>query len=426
MCRTAAIAIALVVGCATPRIAAAQAINCNPTGQVLATRDVMDAFYLWYDKMPSVDPARFDSPEAYLDAVRYRPIDSSFSWMTSREAYEAFFKSSQSAGIGIVTTVRGNELRVLEVFPGSAGADAGMSRGDRIVEINRQPVATLIANEEIDAVFDHTEEGAALDMVFVTAAGIRREAHILRRTYTIPPVSHTNVYVVEGKRVGYIFFRNFVEPSIDALDKAFATLANERLDDLVLDLRYNGGGLVSVAQHLASYIGGARTEGQVFSEYFHNDKQVSRNHTIRFEKKPEVAPFNRLIVITTGWSASASELVINALRPFMPVIVIGDRTYGKPVGQFVFTFCDKAFAPVTFVLRNANGEGDFFNGFAPTCSAGDDVNFQLGDPGEASLKEALVFAATGACAPKPAGARQTVERSRLKKADGWQSVVNAH
>ena len=93
-----------------------------------------------------------------------------------------------------------------------------------------------------------------------------------------------------------------------------------------------------------------------------------------------MAPFDRLIVITTGSSASASELVINALRPFMPVILIGDRTYGKPVGQRVFTFCDKALAPVSFVLRNANGEGDFFGGFAPTCRAADDVNFSSGIP----------------------------------------------
>jgi hypothetical protein len=118
--------------------------------------------------------------------------------------------------------------------------------------------------------------------------------------------------------------------------------------------------------------------------------------------------------------------VINALRPFMPVILIGDRTYGKPVGQRVFTFCDKAIAPVSFVPRNADGEGDFFEGFAPTCIAGDDLNFQIGDPNEASLKEALVFAGNGACSPTPAGARQTVDRARPEKVEGWQSVVNAY
>ncbi len=426
MFRTVAIVVVLAVTCAAPRATAAQTINCDTTGKVLHTRDVMDRFYLWYDRMPAVDAARFDSPEAFLEAVRYRPIDNSFSWVTSRESYEALFRSSQSVGIGISTVVQGSDLRVRQVFPDSAGADAGLSRGDRIVEINRQAVSTLIASGQVNSAFGGAEEGVGVDIAFITTAGTRRTAHVVKRPYTIPTLSHTRVYTAGGRRVGYIFFRNFVEPSFEAIDAAFATLGAERIDDLVLDLRYNGGGLVNVAQHLASYIGGVRTEGQIFGEYFHNDKQAALNRILRFEKKPGVAPFDRLIVITTRASASASELVINALRPFMPVILIGDRTHGKPVGQGVFTFCDKALAPVAFVLRNANGEGDFFEGFAPTCAAADDLNFQIGDPNEASLKEALVFAGTGACSPRPAGTQQRVERARTEKTEGWQSVVNAH
>jgi C-terminal processing protease CtpA/Prc len=423
MFRLAATLVVLVIACAAPRAIAAQTINCDTTGKVLHTRDVMDRFYLWYDRMPAVDAARYDSAEAYLEAVRYRPIDNSFSWITSRESYEALFRSSQSVGIGISTVVQGSDLRVRQVFPDSAGADAGLSRGDRIVEINRQAVSMLIASGQIDSAFG---EGVDVDIAFITIDGTRRTAHIAKRPYTIPTLSHTRVYTAGGRRVGYIFLRNFVEPSFEAIDAAFATLGVERIDDLVLDLRYNGGGLVNVAQHLASYIGGVRTEGQIFGEYFHNDKQAALNRILRFEKKPAVTPFDRLIVITTRASASASELVINALRPFMPVILIGDRTYGKPVGQGVFTFCDKALAPVAFVLRNANGEGDFFEGFAPTCAAADDLDFQIGDPHEASLKEALVFAGTGACSQRPAGARQAVGSARPERVDGWQSVVNAH
>jgi C-terminal processing protease CtpA/Prc len=426
MFRTAAVAIVVALGMATVEPVAARTVNCDTTGKVLYARDVMDDFYYWYDRMPVVDFARYDSPEAYLEAVRFRPIDDRFSWIAPRESYEELVHSSQSVGIGISTAVRGSDLFVLQVFPDSAGADAGMSRGDRIVEINGRPVSTIIADGMSDSAFGPSEEGVEVDIAFITAVGAHRTAHTVKRPYTIPTVSYTRIYTVGSRRVGYIFLRNFVEPSVQALDQAFATLASDRIDDLVLDLRYNGGGLVSVAQHLASYIGGARTEGQVFAEYLHNGKQVRLNRTLRFEKKPAVAPFDRLIVIATGWSASASELVINALRPFMPVILIGERTYGKPVGQFVFTYCDKALAPVTFTLRNANGEGDFFGGFAPTCPAADGLEFQLGDPNEASLKEALVFAATGACTQRPAGTRQTIERVYTEKSEGWQSVVNAH
>jgi C-terminal processing protease CtpA/Prc len=138
------------------------------------------------------------------------------------------------------------------------------------------------------------------------------------------------------------------------------------VDDLVLDLRYNGGGLVNVAQHLASYIGGIRTDGQVFAEYFHNDKNAFRNRILQFEPKPGRLTLDRLIVVTTRGSASASELVINALRPFMPVVVIGDTTYGKPVGQYAIGFCDKLLAPVSFSLRNADGRATSSTALLPT------------------------------------------------------------
>ena len=250
---------------------------------------------------------------------------------------------------------------------------------------------------------------------------------LVKRLVTIPTVSMTRVYQIAGRRIGYIFFRNFVEPSYDALETAFTELSAARVDDLVLDLRYNGGGLVNVAQHLASYIGGRRTEGLVFAEYFHNDKNAFRNKAIRFVPKAQRLTLDRLIVVTTHASASASELVINALRPFMPVVVVGATTYGKPVGQYGVAFCDKLLAPVSFALRNADGQGDFFDGFAPDCPAPDDLGHQLGDAGEESLKEALTFATTNACSPRPVIPQaKGVGVRRAARVLGWQSLVNAY
>ena len=119
--------------------------------------------------------------------------------------------------------------------------------------------------------------------------------------------------------------------------------------------------------------------------------------------------------------------MINALRPFMPVVVIGGRTYGKPVGQYGIEFCDKLLAPVSFALRNADGQGDFFDGFPPDCAAPDDADHQLGDPEEGSLKEALTFATTGACSARPLTpqTKAAIQR-RAPRALGWQSLVNAY
>jgi carboxyl-terminal processing protease len=191
-------------------------------------------------------------------------------------------------------------------------------------------------------------------------------------------------------------------------------------------MRYNGGGLVAVARHLASIIGGSRTRDQVFAQYVHNDRNVRRNQVLRFEEGAAGPGFERLIVITTRASASASELVINALRPFIPVVIIGDRTYGKPVGQYQVNFCDKMLAPVSFTVRNANGEGDYFEGLAPDCLATDDIQHELGDPEEASLREAMMFAATGACTTRPSDVQRHVNARPASRARGWQSIVNAY
>jgi C-terminal peptidase prc len=387
----------------------------------------MSDIYLWYSTMPTVNPTSFDSPEAYLDAVRYKMLDSTFSYITSRAANDAFYSDSQFIGLGLSTTLNGTEMRVLQVFPDSPAEEAGLARGDRITEIGGRQVSALVASGEIGTAFGASEIGVETDIVFVNGAAASRAIHMVKRLVTIPTVSLTRIYNVGGRRIGYIFFRNFVEPSYAALDAAFAELSAANVNDLVLDLRYNGGGLVNVAQYLSGYIGGKRTEGLVFAEYFHNDKNTFRNHTLRFENKPQALTLDRLIVVTTGGSASASELVINALRPFIPVTVIGSRTYGKPVGQYGISFCDKLLAPVSFALRNANGQGDFYDGFAPDCPAPDDADHQLGDPEEASLKEALAFASNGACSAR-ALTQQGKSRIEVRqpRALGWQSLVNAY
>ena len=185
-----------------------------------------------------------------------------------------------------------------------------------------------------------------------------------------------------------------------------------------------------MAQHLASLIGGERTAGHVLAEYVHNDKRRDLNQTIRFQPKPNALNLQRLVVITTRASASASEFVVNGLRPYIPVVIVGDRTYGKPVGQYRFPFCDKVLNAVAFVLRNARGEADYFDGLPPTCPAGDQIDRQLGDPEEASLKEAFVYLRTGACTPPPpietpvpTGLRAA--RTVIQPTDGWQQLLGA-
>lgn len=424
-----------VLSALTPATVEAQA-SCSVPSQNRWVRDALVDLYYWNRELPNLNPAPFPSSQAYLEAVRYQPLDATYSYIANRAEQDALFSTSQFIGLGMNTPFDGVELRVSEVYPESPAAEAGIKRGDRFLTINGRTIAAIAEAGEIATAFGPHEEGLEVTVEWRPVEGPDRRATLKKRAVVIPPVTVTRLFEVDGRKVGYVALRNFVEPSTEALDNAFTALRDAGATELVLDLRYNGGGLVTVAQHLASLIGGQRTTGQVFAEYVHNDRHRELNRQIRFEAKTNALNLSRLVVITTRASASASEQIVNGLRPYMPVVIVGDRTFGKPVGQYALPFCDKVLNAVSFVLRNANGEADFFTGLAPTCPAGDALDRQLGDPEEASLKEAFVYLRTGACTPPPpptpmptepqgqAGLRRI--RSAIQPTDGWQQLLGAH
>lgn len=407
--------------------------SCSTLGEVSFVRDALQDIYFWYKQLPNPDPAGFASPEAYLEAVRYKTLDTTFSYIANKAESAAFFSESQFIGLGI-STLRsgGTELRIAQVFPDSPASEAGFERGDSVLTINGKAVPDLLRTGEIETIFGPSQIGVVVTMTWRTLAGDSRAASLTKRAVTIPTVSVTQVYDLRrGPRVGYVFFRNFVQPSTAALNTAFRTLKDAGAEELVLDLRYNGGGLVSVAQHLGSLIGGPATNGQVFIEFFHNDKNQTKNSVLRFDVPAEAIGFSRVVVITTRGSASASEGVINGLRPFMPVTLVGDTTYGKPVGQYGYDFCDKTLYPVAFETRNARGEGDYFAGIPADCAAADDLDHQVGDADEASLSEALEYLRTGTCT---AAASSALKAHAAREAryghgqpkDGWRQLVGAY
>ena len=268
--------IGLTVALLCPSLASAQQngpSSCTTTSQNLWVRDQLNTYYYWYQFMPpGVNAARFDSPEAYLEAVRYRPIDNSFSFITDAASNDAFYSDSQFIGYGFGNQTTATEIRVLQVYDDSPASEAGLSRGDRITSVNGRSVPELVADGTIGGAFGVAQIGVATTIEWETLAGERRNARMIKRLVTIPTVSLTSVVDIDGRKVGYLFFRNFVEPSTAALTDAFAALKAAGATELVLDLRYNGGGRVDVAVHLASLIGGTRTDGQVMLNYVHNDK----------------------------------------------------------------------------------------------------------------------------------------------------------
>jgi C-terminal processing protease CtpA/Prc len=183
-------------------------------------------------------------------------------------------------------------------------------------------------------------------------------------------------------------FTTFVRPGEDELRQAFTSFQEAGVQRLVIDLRYNSGGLLSTAALLGSLIdGGAAGEPLIIETY--NDKNQSLNRARLMFETPEAVSVPEVVFLATGRTASASEQVINGLSPYLNVRMVGSRTLGKPVGADSWVHCDYAIAPITFHSLNAAGQGDYFNGIQPECEVPDDLLHRLGDPEEAQLQAAL-------------------------------------
>ena len=195
-------------------------------------------------------------------------------------------------------------------------------------------------------------------------------------------------------RVGYLHFRNFVQPSVEALNTAFtaAQRPGRHRARARPALQRRRARLGRAAPRGPDRGAAARRPGV---RAVHPQRQADEpQHGLQASRRSRRrSPSRRLVVIATRGSASASEAIINGLRPYMDVKVVGDTTYGKPVGQYGFDFCDKVLYPVAFLVTNARGQADYFSGIPADCAAADDVDHALASPQEASLAEALYVAA---------------------------------
>jgi C-terminal processing protease CtpA/Prc len=389
------------------------------------TRD----WYLYQDLLPAtVDPAAFDTADALLAALtaeaRSRDMDRGWSFLASLSQSRAFNTTGASAGFGIQfmqPDAGAARLFLSDVYEDAPAFEAGFARGDEILAIGRSaaalvPLATLLADAAAwaDAIGPSTP-GVTRTFRVRTAAGVEATRTMTKREYALRPVPpHRLLPLPSGGQAGYVALRTFIGTADAQLRQAFAAFQAAGVTRVIVDLRYNGGGLVSTATTLASLASAGRANQPMFRFDF-NDNHPEEDQDVPFRAETSAIAATRIAFITTGGSASASELVPNVLEPYLhdQVALVGGRTYGKPVGQVPWDLeaCDLAFYLVSFRLANAEGEGDYFTGLpdesgrfvGPLCEAADDLARPLGDPAEASTAAALHFLDTGACpAPAPA------------------------
>ena len=197
---------------------------------------------------------------------------------------------------------------------------------------------------------------------------------------------------------GYIELATFVSTADPEFDTVFGEFRANNVTDVIIDMRYNGGGLVSTAELLGDYLGGLVAENLVFSNTeFNADRAGANDDSEFFERRGNSISLSRLVVIATRATASASELVTNSMVPHVAVAIVGNRTFGKPVGQVGLEFCDKILRPTAFKTTNADGFGDYFDGLPADCAAADDLNFAVGDDADPNMVAAMTWMDTGGC-----------------------------
>lgn len=400
---------------------------CDEGARKQFVLDVTREWYLFDDLLPaSVNLADHADAEALLDALtaaaRAEGKDRYFSYLTTPAAENSLLGEGQFIGFGLRTrTDPVNRPMILEVFEGSPAADAGIARGDEIVAVDSGsgfvPVSQLLADgtTTISDVLGPAETGLRRGLRLLRD-GATREVSIVKRTVTIDPVPNTYGTLVLPQPgtpgVGYLNLRTYIATADAQLRDAFAEFRALGIRDFIVDLRYNGGGLVNTAQLLNDLLGGGRAATDVQFQMVYNTRKSQRNATYYFRPAAQSVQPVRVAFLTTGGTASASEINVNSMVPWVEVAIVGANTLGKPVGQDAFDLsaCSDRLRLVTFKTVNAAGNGDYYGGLAGSvpfaCAAEDDVAQPLGSAAETMVSAALGWLGTGTCAPMAATARQ--------------------
>lgn len=348
--------------------------------------DIFHDWYFWLYQVPELDPNSYSSNEDLVEALMYKELDR-WSFVADLDLYKALFEQAETKGYGLgMSLTQDDRLMVRFTYAKAPMGLAGVDRGWEIIRINDVPVMQI---PDLLAAFD---SDSPVKFTFVTINNDTVEHTMTRTDYKMNTVLHRSVIETAGLKVGYLVFESFLQPSAKELEEAFSFFKQENIDELVVDLRYNGGGYLNIAIYLEELIGGDEIVGKLLAQIIHNQNHSNADKFFGVEGSSLSVNLDRLFFITTSSSASASEMVINGMFPFKEVVVIGRRTHGKPVGMEVFEDSVKyniALAPITYKLLNANDEGDYFDGIPVDYEVADDIFKAWGDPDEACLQRAL-------------------------------------
>lgn len=404
-------------------------------------RAYFDEAYLWRDEVPRVDPTAYsgsnvyDTLDSYFEALKSpQRTDSGarrdrFSFTYETAKWKAMSENATEAGYGIewssASTTPPRRLRIAYVEPGTPAASAGLLRGDELVSVDGTDADTP-TSAGVDVLNEGlypSSTGTSHAFVF-RRNGVELSRSLASATITRNPVPQARVLTLtNGARAGYLLFNDHNLPAEQLLINAVRDFRTQGVSELVLDLRYNGGGYLFIASELATMIAGTtRTTGQAFETLRYNARRSAENEITPFFAESCIAVngrcssvqplptlnLNRVYVLAQKGTCSASEAIINGLRGVnVDVVLIGGQTCGKPYGFTAKDNCGISYFPIEFAGVNAKGFGDYSDGFVPGtganaryvpgCTVADDFGRALGDTQEGMLAAAMQHATTGQC-----------------------------
>lgn len=373
---------------------------CGVSAQKDWLRSYMLDQYLWSGASPNPEPTGFDSLQSYFSTLLSKgagtvPADR-WSYITDSASYNQYFEEGKTLGYGVA--VNGLEqrlpLKLRYVDPQSPAAAKGLARGDVILAINGRSSAALLASLDFSAIGASTT-GEQVTLQIAGAAG-PRNVTLTSATYPLTPVPVSRVLTLaNGSKAGYLVLKEFVTQAQAPLVEAFQVFRAAGASELILDLRYNGGGRISVANVLASLVAGRAHDGKVFTRLNFNAKQSTNNSS--YKLAATATGFARVMVLTGSRTCSASELIVNGLKPYVEVVMLGGQTCGKPVGFVPEESCGSTVSAVNFETLNALGQGGYYDGIAASCAVAEDFDKVFGDPTETLTAAALSYLQSGHC-----------------------------
>ncbi|WP_442589922.1 S41 family peptidase [Pedobacter sp. AW31-3R] len=409
--------------------------------------------YLWSDALPgydqfnprsytteSADLANFRKELFDITQLKRNPLTGTAYEATAyygTAKYSSITNKTANSGTQSVVTLEGqgndygfamssvnNEVWVSYADPGALAWKAGLRRGCQVLTINGAAASPDLISTAMNT--------STLSLTALKPDGTVLTLQLSPAGYTAVPVLTSKVISINSINTGYIAYNSFsaLSNSQEVLNKSFAEFTSAAITDLIIDLRYNPGGYVQTAQYVANLIAPSALNGKVmYSEHYNElmqggkatilkkqpyldennqpvvyqgrmatmadvDYSVTGN-TYTFSKKGGLETLKNIHFIVSGQTGSASELLMNSLKPYFNLSITGTRTYGKPVGFFGITIDQYTVYLSSFLIKNAAGSADYFDGIAVDIAAADDITHDFGDPQEECLRKVLGYIQNG-------------------------------